>query len=588
MNPARESIVGRLRVRRRRPSATTRGGSHRCWAASTPARRPGAGRHPVCATPCGSAPGRVRVDGLDPRPPPDWSNALSGALDGLLRGAARPADGAVPVNADAVMFRDRAELLACLAEDTVRPGNRANWWWRLLADASGVAARWLGEPALVPAVADLLDRRGSLAEVVRSFQPAEATMVLAAVCRTFGLRALADVVTRPRLLALPADMPDVHHELNTGPHRSPASQPPAPPVAPWPQVGSALARLGPERGSLVGITLAISRTPALVRAPLFLSATDAWLAGSSNPHVPSGVLLAGRDTPFAQRASGRDERGPLATRQRGQFVAHPPSLSRAVPHRGSTDEPTARPEPLRVAPYHARSVPGSRTAGQPVRERRRASDRQPEVARDVANSIEPTQTAGRGDVVSTELGGIFYLLDLALHLGLYGDFTEPERPGLELDPWDLLCLLAAALGAARGAADDPVWPLLARLAGRDPRSRPGASFVTPAGWQIPVDWVRPFASTPVAARSWRWSAARSRLLIDHPAGFPVVDIPVDGDVTRRMARASIHRYGPGIPTPARPRYRRAPPAHGPSSGRPLDRPGGGIRPGPARARARAR
>jgi hypothetical protein len=181
-----------------------------------------------------------------------------------------------------------------------------------------------------------------------------------------------------------------------------------------------------------------------------------------------------------------------------------------------------------------------------VRERRRASDRQPEVARDVANSIEPTQTAGRGDVVSTELGGIFYLLDLALHLGLYGDFTEPERPGLELDPWDLLCLLAAALGAARGAADDPVWPLLARLAGRDPRSRPGASFVTPAGWQIPVDWVRPFASTPVAARSWRWSAARSRLLIDHPAGFPVVDIPVDGDVTRRMVRASIHRYGPGI------------------------------------------
>jgi hypothetical protein len=150
------------------------------------------------------------------------------------------------------------------------------------------------------------------------------------------------------------------------------------------------------------------------------------------------------------------------------------------------------------------------------------------------------------EVIDTELGGIFYLLDLALYLGLYGDFTEPERQGLELDPWDFLALLATALGAADGAADDPVWPLLARLAGHDPQSRPGARFVAPADWRIPVDWLRPFATTPPEARPWHWSTAGARLRIHHPAGFPVVDIAVSGEVTQRTVRAAVRRFGPGI------------------------------------------
>ena len=48
-------------------------------------------------------------------------------------------------------------------------------------------------------------------------------------------------------------------------------------------------------------------------------------------------------------------------------------------------------------------------------------------------------------MVETELGGVFYLLNLALFLGLYGDFTRPLEPGIALDPWTFLALLSRRL-----------------------------------------------------------------------------------------------------------------------------------------------
>jgi hypothetical protein len=78
----------------------------------------------------------------------------------------------------------------------------------------------------------------------------------------------------------------------------------------------------------------------------------------------------------------------------------------------------------------------------------------------------------------TEYGGVFYLINLALFLGLYGDFTCPAHPGLELPIWDFLALLGERL-AGEALRADPVWELLARLAGRGPDESPGHDFAPP-------------------------------------------------------------------------------------------------------------
>jgi hypothetical protein len=135
------------------------------------------------------------------------------------------------------------------------------------------------------------------------------------------------------------------------------------------------------------------------------------------------------------------------------------------------------------------------------------------------------------EVVDTALGGLFYLLNVALRLGLYGDFTSPEEPGIALDVWDFMTLLGAPL-LGEPLPADPVWGLLARLARRRDSRHPGHHFDPPA-WRVPAEWLEPLPTTG----PWAWSSARARLRLDHPGGFPVLDVAR----TPESARAQLDR-----------------------------------------------
>ena len=50
--------------------------------------------------------------------------------------------------------------------------------------------------------------------------------------------------------------------------------------------------------------------------------------------------------------------------------------------------------------------------------------------------------------IETNFGGVFYLLNAALQLGLYGDFTTPMQPGLALPVWDFLALAGRELAGS--------------------------------------------------------------------------------------------------------------------------------------------
>jgi len=532
------------------------------------------------------------LDGGGMRPPPEWEVALVAALERALRSAARPAHEAVPADAKAVLFADRAELLACLARDALDGTVWGRWWWRSALAAAGghepVQHAWLAESTHVPAALEVLAAQGVAADVVRALPEPAAAAIADAVLRVFEVPAGGPV-------------------RGVAGHRPAArGDPPGPPAAPelaparpepsWHAVGAEVGgpARGPEQRRLLAVALALRRAPALVRARGLAHAAPPPPAGraaqacedarpaavraapaAAPPDAPApgpwdvAAPVPGRapaaaqgDAPTPPRAAERPPQrarapvgGPPAApsapgtpsaRRRGEAAGRPEAVS---------DTAAAFPEPSAPAAAPARERPhpaggASPRRGRPqVRPLPSAPEMPVPAAPPVASPAVPPQGAEHAPPaadapdtplarpVETQLGGLFYLLNLALLLGLYGDFTRPREPGIALDPWDLVALLGGALLGER--ADDPVWRALAKLAGRDPGEPPGHGFRPPAAWRVPPAWLEPFEP----GETWRWSAAGGVLRVQHPAGFPAVAVPRGGAPPTVRLRRELRRVG---------------------------------------------
>ena len=71
--------------------------------------------------------------------------------------------------------------------------------------------------------------------------------------------------------------------------------------------------------------------------------------------------------------------------------------------------------------------------------------------------------------IETELGGVFFLINLGIALGFYGDFTTPAERGIELSIWHFIAMMARGLtdDDDEELARDPVWTMLEELAGNE-------------------------------------------------------------------------------------------------------------------------
>lgn len=159
-----------------------------------------------------------------------------------------------------------------------------------------------------------------------------------------------------------------------------------------------------------------------------------------------------------------------------------------------------------------------------------AEDLQP-----LALSADLQPVALVADRIETKLGGLFYLINAGLALNIYADFTRPLEPGLDLSIWEFVELVGRRLLAGKSKLD-PVWTLLARLAGRK-GEQPGRFFEPPDDWRIPPDWLVPFPGESV----WKWSTSSGRLRVSHPEGFCIVDIMENGDV-HKCLHEEMNRY----------------------------------------------
>ena len=254
------TVVGRLRVRGAPPDPL----SVRLRVASLlESTDPRPGGLPPTAIVCirrlrDPLPGTLPLWRAGARPPAAWERAVRSRIDTLARQAARPALGPVPADAEAVLFVDQAELLACLARDHLTGAVAGRWWWQSLFPgqaASGLATiAWRASPAHVPAALERLAEQRQAVSFVRTLADGDARALVEGMRQQYGISALdgdQEAMAGPEPWAVAGEAtvappPSVHVEPG-GVECEPAARPDrsAIPPAPRPARRPAYPRLRP-------------------------------------------------------------------------------------------------------------------------------------------------------------------------------------------------------------------------------------------------------------------------------------------------------------------------------------------------------
>jgi hypothetical protein len=504
------------------------------------------------------APGSLVLDQRDFHPPQAWQQSVNEAIDRLIRRAVRPICEAAPANADCVIFADRAEMLACIAIDWREGRLGTRWWWRSLApglDGSrSIVACWLEAPEYIPGAFSHLANIGKASEFAGALSVNESRDMMRAIIHRFALDDLQSMIDAP-----PSE-PAKKIADSSGALQSTAETTPAP----WENWApeSRHISLGIEQRCLIGIALTLQRAPTVVRTRDFAQAVHRWLEivnSDLRRELTTHQLFrdAGERPPVAAGVTDYESSPPerIAESRRIRFSfegakadegARPPDIeSRRVRMSAPSGyEQTRDSEIFENDSSAAEHEVYSDVSRGPVFDRRdRAAEdglnielfSQPRTALDEPSEapqeykeIAPILEAR----IDTDFGGLFYLLNFGLYLELYGDITSPSVREIPLGVWDFLALVGERL-IGPDLRGDPVWILLARLAGRDETREPGADCAMPEFWRMPAQWIEPFERNGV----WRWSANEDRLRVRHQAGFTTLDLPLEpGDPIRRLRR----------------------------------------------------
>jgi hypothetical protein len=514
---------------------------------------------------------------------PEWQQGVRNSVGQFMRLAARPAAGEFSNCEDAVLFMDRAELLACLARDWCTHRMVERWWWRaLLRNDYSFWTTWIRNPEYIPAAVTQLARTHIVSAFAAALTDQEARLLTERVIEVFALRGLEGMFEWSMLRAPTQDQSaqsnpkQVSRAADVEGH---ASQLPAP----WHGVlqEAAAVSLPLPQQLFVGLALMIHKAPSLVRTARFALDVARWrrqkfeaelklthagkpdaqtISPNASPvqdlaplddratpiEIQSNNYQRERDLEFALIEQSQDSVVPIAPVTVGEREVHELSESELFsgePQGTSADQLV---QDLQVGLTNEvsgdflKETPRPIASFQPTAiETENEKDDIPRVSngKDVADSdfLADAQTESLidqsvetetfvGVEIETALGGFIYLINLALYLELYGDFTRPNEAGIELNIWDFVTLVGREL-VSDAHADDPIWSLLAILAGRDEDEPAGQSFEPEDDWRLPPDWLSTFTSE----RPWRWSANRGRLRVLHPAGFAVLDLRLESN-----------------------------------------------------------
>ncbi len=504
-------------------------------------------------------PDRASAGGCDPfADDRAFASHVADALRAQGRVARRPWSDDAAADADAVWFEDEDELAACLVRDWLRGRVAQRWWWRSVLGGDGIDT-WLRR--------ELLARGERLAPTLHRL--AAASSAVAWLSRMDDADARAGLASLIRAYALPHLRVDGGDAMQpAGPGSSDADRDPvsgrSTPASTPSLARRRLQRIVPElravawhpaQARLLACGLALLRAPTEARTRRFAEDLDAWRAATDagDMDTRAGVVTAVVDPPTRGVRRDRSDALPhVSSRVRTQVggrLRHAtmadlaPGLASATLRDALGEAPDASPLNTTLAGANEH-VQASRDVdarpatspcgtspmpdGDPVPLAVEALAPEtvvtPVIAqpRDVEPAASDAMPVVRARTIVTSHGGLFYLLNAALTLGLYGDFTAPRAQGLSLSPWDLLAWLGQHW-FGRAFRRDPLWRLLADLAGRAPKRAPSWRVDPPSQWAPGDDWLRPWA--PMAMLEHGVDRRARRLQVRHPAGFAVFDVP---------------------------------------------------------------
>lgn len=432
----------------------------------------------------------IRVDAA-------WEAQVREALADHYRRAARPQRGAVPGAPDAILFADEAEMVACMALALHQRRVDRQWWWRILFRRLGVRpelqALFCDQAATLPAALRHLTAWGQAASVVKTLSPAQTIDVLRAVARAHDLP--TGCMPLEGLSGAPGRDDE---EISSG---QPASQsrparqttipePPHPPWAAWVPAATVPPNLPREPACLLGAGLLLHVRPSAVHSVDFRIALHRWWQAAGE------VSQMHRPLPDQETAAIH---GPRALRSdpASPFVAgQPDAITPAAPHSAGTSAPA--PDVTNAA--------GAVEAGAVETDAVETDTVHPDPMPAVAAAdgavalIDPEMAAAWAAGVVTQVGGVFYLVNLMRVLKLPACFEESWGLASQVGPWGVLELLGRALlgGADATVAADPLWRAMAELDNRPHDTLPGGGFHAAGSATLPPEWGPP----PVPDQTW--------------------------------------------------------------------------------------
>jgi hypothetical protein len=469
-----------------------------------------------------------------------WEKAVAEGLGRIVSGAIRPGEVSVPEFANAVIFVDEAELLACLARDWCTGIVPRQWWWQSLlrgnCDTPAILKAWFSHVEHVPAALQTLSMMGSAVSFAGKLESSFASCLLRRITETFALPLLKRCMERTVLGDVQVR---IKHEKETGganiAGRRLSTSPPS-----RREIRSTWLSFVPEvtqggltvqQRCLLGAGLMLIRNPTLARADYFARdlARFAEECGESldDASVEDGFRVAWDPADvshnpgdFSHAKLNGLNRLVISTAKPGPGTSQygaTPALGRTLELNGVGADLLRELREIGPPDIAAPHTPGE-AAGKPPTVR--------------ATRIEP--------FVETGFGGLFYLINLGIFLNLYGDFTSPNEPGINLSIWDFIGLVGERI-IGDEIRNDSVWSMLADLARRDDGEPMGGTFEPPGEWRIPPEWFAPFRSDV----AWLCAVDRDHLRVFHPLLFTLIDVTVESAEPSIQLSRELNRYGLG-------------------------------------------
>ena len=425
---------------------------------------------------------------------PAWELAVAQLLDRQAAEAVRPALVQITSSVNAVLFLDDAEILACLAADWLSGALPRNWWWRQILrsfDCGAVVHQWLRACASVPAALELLSSGHRAERFVAQLPNEVASELLRLVLLAHGISAFGP--NPDEQLARQSTNTATQEQTHpSGGFLSIVEKQ----VAPWSRWITDPVKL-PDNSiqqQLFVQSLMLSRAPAVVRTVEFQSQLSAWFArkpalvqtkAEQSQEIDPAADLVREEN--AEAIDGNAEQSDSSTSASAR-KAGAPRLDRQS-HSLQDSTHIDREDSVTREGQNSNRTNGSqsnsnldqqaeRTNPAPQAASTTADPKSPEGS-DLLGSGAEAKSEHRstaqgigGQRVETRFGGVFFLLNVALALEFYPDFSRPLDPSLDVNIWDFLAILGDRFTQGE-LRSDPVWKILAQLAGRDAPEDPG-------------------------------------------------------------------------------------------------------------------